>query len=128
MQPSAYAFRISCRIMRAACRHPPPMTDPVAFVLSVIALLAVPGPTNTLLATAGGLGGVRRAIALIPAEVAGYLLAIGVITVDPHVARVRHDAAQSQGRRVRARHHPAPRRAVAAASAALCRRVRRAAR
>jgi len=57
------------------------MTDPVAFVLSVIALLAVPGPTNTLLATAGGLGGVRRAVALIPAEVAGYLLAIGLITV-----------------------------------------------
>jgi threonine/homoserine/homoserine lactone efflux protein len=57
------------------------MTDPVAFVLSVVALLAVPGPTNTLLATAGGLGGVRRAVALIPAEVAGYLLAIGLITV-----------------------------------------------
>lgn len=57
------------------------MTDPVTFVLSVVALLAVPGPTNTLLATAGGLGGVRRAIALIPAEVAGYLLAIGLITV-----------------------------------------------
>src|SRR5438128_3283037 len=57
------------------------MTEPLAFVLSVIALLAVPGPTNTLLATAGGLGGVRRAIALIPAEVAGYLLAIGIITV-----------------------------------------------
>ena len=47
------------------------MTDPLAFVLSVVALLAVPGPTNTLLATAGGLGGVRRAIPLIPAEVTG---------------------------------------------------------
>jgi len=57
------------------------MTDPVAFVLSVVALLAVPGPTNTLLATAGGLGGVRRSLALVPAEVAGYLLAIGAITL-----------------------------------------------
>jgi len=57
------------------------MTDPLAFVLSVVALLSVPGPTNTLLATAGGLGGVRRSLLLVPAEAAGYLLAIGLIAV-----------------------------------------------
>jgi threonine/homoserine/homoserine lactone efflux protein len=61
------------------CREPPSMTDPLAFLLSVVALLAVPGPTNTLLASAGGLYGVRRAVMLVPAEVAGYLLAIGLI-------------------------------------------------
>jgi threonine/homoserine/homoserine lactone efflux protein len=51
------------------------------FTLSVLGLLGLPGPTNTLLATAGTLMGVRKAVRLIPAELAGYLLAIAIITL-----------------------------------------------
>ena len=50
-----------------------------AFVLSVIALLAVPGPTNTLLAASGAAIGPRRSLLLIPAEISGYLVAIGCL-------------------------------------------------
>lgn len=52
------------------------MTDPIAFLLAALALLAIPGPTNTLLATAGATLGFRRALRLIPAELAGYTLSI----------------------------------------------------
>ncbi len=52
------------------------MPDPVLFALAVLSLLATPGPTNTLLATAGGTVGIRRALPLVGAEAAGYLLAI----------------------------------------------------
>lgn len=55
------------------------MTDPLLFALTVLAILATPGPTNTLLATAGAASGMRRALPLIPAEAAGYLIAISVI-------------------------------------------------
>ncbi|MBB3769786.1 threonine/homoserine/homoserine lactone efflux protein [Angulomicrobium tetraedrale] len=56
------------------------MTDPVLFVLAVLAILATPGPTNTLLATAGAAVGWRRALPLVPAEAAGYLIAISAIS------------------------------------------------
>ncbi|MDB5413623.1 MAG: Lysine exporter protein [Rubritepida sp.] len=52
------------------------MTDPLIFILAVLAILATPGPTNTLLATGGASVGLRRALALIPAEVAGYTISI----------------------------------------------------
>ncbi len=52
------------------------MEDPALFALTVLAILATPGPTNTLLATAGAASGFRRALPLIPAEAAGYLIAI----------------------------------------------------
>ncbi len=55
------------------------MTDPVLFVLAVLALLATPGPTNTLLATAGAAAGFRHALPLVPAETAGYLISISLI-------------------------------------------------
>ncbi len=66
------------------------MIDPLAFVASVLALLALPGPTNTLLATAGGLVGTQRAVRLIPAELAGYSLAIGLITALVHPLLASH--------------------------------------
>jgi len=50
-----------------------------AFVLAVLALLAVPGPTNTLLATSGAAVGMRRSLKLVPAEIGGYWLAIGIL-------------------------------------------------
>ncbi|HVJ44285.1 MAG TPA: LysE family transporter [Dongiaceae bacterium] len=61
------------------------MTEPVAFILAVIALLATPGPTNTLLLTAGSTKGIR-ALQLIPAEISGYL--ISILTIGYVVAKL----------------------------------------
>jgi threonine/homoserine/homoserine lactone efflux protein len=47
-----------------------------AFMTAVFLLLLTPGPTNTLLAVAGGSAGFRRSLHLIAAEAAGYLLTI----------------------------------------------------
>lgn len=57
------------------------MSDPVLFLLSVITLLCMPGPTNTLLATSAAVGGVRRSLPLLAGELAGYLSAITIIRV-----------------------------------------------
>ncbi len=43
-------------------------------VLALLVLLLTPGPTNTLMALAGAERGWTRALRLIPAELAGYLL------------------------------------------------------
>ncbi|WP_137152825.1 LysE family transporter [Devosia sp. FKR38] len=48
------------------------------FVLAVLALLATPGPTNTLMAAAGAQRGVGRALPLLVGELGGYLIAITV--------------------------------------------------
>jgi threonine/homoserine/homoserine lactone efflux protein len=52
------------------------MEDPILFTLAVLAVLGTPGPTNTLLATAGATAGLRRSLPLIPAEAAGYTASI----------------------------------------------------
>ena len=52
------------------------MEEPFLFVLSVLAILGTPGPTNTLLDTSGAAAGVKASLPLIPAEAAGYLIAI----------------------------------------------------
>ena len=49
------------------------------FLLAVLSLLATPGPTNTLLATAGATSGVRQALPLLAAELSGYLIAISIV-------------------------------------------------
>jgi threonine/homoserine/homoserine lactone efflux protein len=55
------------------------VTEPIVFALSVLALLVVPGPTNTLLAGAGATRGVRRSLVLLLGELAGYDIAITVM-------------------------------------------------
>lgn len=52
------------------------MTDPIYFTLAALALLGAPGPTNTLLATAGATTGIRHALPLLAAELVAYALAI----------------------------------------------------
>jgi threonine/homoserine/homoserine lactone efflux protein len=55
------------------------MTALPLFALAVAAILVTPGPTNALLCTSAGLVGVRRSLRLIPAEIAGYLIAIAAL-------------------------------------------------
>lgn len=49
---------------------------PLAFVLACLALLVTPGPTNTLIALRAAQAGVGAALRLVPAELAGYALAV----------------------------------------------------
>jgi threonine/homoserine/homoserine lactone efflux protein len=55
------------------------VTTPLSFTLAAFILLAVPGPTNTLLWIGGAERGARRALPLALAEVAGYATAIMLI-------------------------------------------------
>ena len=55
------------------------MQDPFLFAAAVLAILWTPGPTNTLLATAGATRGFRHSLPLIPAEAAGYAISILVL-------------------------------------------------
>jgi threonine/homoserine/homoserine lactone efflux protein len=55
------------------------MTDPVNFALAVLFLLSVPGPTNTLLATAATTSSFRTCLSLMPAEMAGYTISINIL-------------------------------------------------
>jgi threonine/homoserine/homoserine lactone efflux protein len=49
------------------------------FVVTVLGILATPGPTNTLLAMSGAINGVRGSLCLVPAEVAGYAISVTLI-------------------------------------------------
>ena len=54
------------------------MSDLLPFMLAVLALLATPGPTNTLMAAAGAQRGVARSLPLQAGELGGYAIAITV--------------------------------------------------
>ena len=55
----------------------------MVFAGAVIALLTLPGPTNTLLLTAGAVNGILRSLPLLAAEAAGYNLGIAVVHLVP---------------------------------------------
>src|SRR5471032_1867976 len=55
------------------------MENPVLFAASVMILLIMPGPTNTLLATSGATVGLQRSTPLLLGEIAGYILSILLI-------------------------------------------------
>lgn len=57
------------------------MTDPIAFLLACMAVLFVPGPTNTLLATSGAAGGFKRSLTLPVAELLGYSISIWTLAL-----------------------------------------------
>lgn len=52
---------------------------PIGFIAASLSLLAIPGPTNALLAMSGAATGVRRSLVLLVASVAGYLAAIIIL-------------------------------------------------
>jgi threonine/homoserine/homoserine lactone efflux protein len=52
------------------------VTDPVAFLVASVVLLATPGPTNTLLFAAAFQGGIGRCVSLLSAELSGYSISI----------------------------------------------------
>ncbi|SAK88239.1 LysE family protein [Caballeronia calidae] len=54
--------------------HPPSQSS--LLLLGIVIILITPGPTNTLLAAAGLRRGIKRAMPLMAAELAGYLIAI----------------------------------------------------
>jgi len=65
------------------------MTDEFSFIIVALALLATPGPTNTLLATSGAASGFRKSLVLLFGEFLGYMIAIAVLiaAMGPIIAR-----------------------------------------
>jgi hypothetical protein len=55
------------------------MTEPLPFLLAVLALLALPGPTNALLAASSAVAGWRRSLPLVVVAVLGYTATVLVI-------------------------------------------------
>ena len=55
------------------------MTSPVLFLAAALTILSMPGPTNTLLASAASISGTRASLALLLAELGGYLLTICLV-------------------------------------------------
>jgi threonine/homoserine/homoserine lactone efflux protein len=55
------------------------MSDMLLFISMSLALLLIPGPTNTLLMVGGAINGLRRSLWLIPAELLGYMTTIHIL-------------------------------------------------
>jgi len=58
------------------------MDNPLLFLATALAILALPGPTNALFAVSGAAHGVRRSLVLIPAGAAGYLIAVTLLGLE----------------------------------------------
>lgn len=56
-------------------------TETAGFLLAVLAVLFTPGPTNSLLVIAAATLGWRKALLLIPAEIAGYFISITALLI-----------------------------------------------
>jgi threonine/homoserine/homoserine lactone efflux protein len=54
------------------------MIESWLFVLAMIAVLMIPGPTNALLASSAHQQGIAKTSLLIPAEFFGYMYAISL--------------------------------------------------
>jgi len=57
------------------------MVDTLTFSLAALALLAAPGPTNTLLATSAASAGAVRSLSLVIATALGYVLATLIVAL-----------------------------------------------
>jgi threonine/homoserine/homoserine lactone efflux protein len=55
------------------------MSDLPAVIAWLLLVLSMPGPTNTLLATAGATTEYRRCLILVPAALSGYLVSVGLL-------------------------------------------------
>ena len=55
--------------------------SPIELSLAILALLLTPGPTNSLMLLAGAERGLAGAMRLVPAELAGYFLAVLPLTL-----------------------------------------------
>lgn len=75
------------------------MEIPVLFVSSVLLLLILPGPTNTLLGTSGATVGLQRSLPLLLGELSGYLLSILLIqfVLGPAIAKAPSTALVLRG-------------------------------
>lgn len=63
--------------------------------LAILALLVTPGPSNTLMFLAGAERGLLRALRLIPAELAGYLLTVVPLSLFGAPILAAHPAARA---------------------------------
>jgi threonine/homoserine/homoserine lactone efflux protein len=70
---------IEIKVSPAVKPHAALMNELILFTLGALALLATPGPTNTLLATSGAVRGFRPSLPLLLGEASGYLAAILVL-------------------------------------------------
>lgn len=73
------AFLIEIKVAPAVNPHARRMNELIMFALGSVALLAVPGPTNTLLASSGAARGLRPSLPLLFGEAAGYLIGILIL-------------------------------------------------
>jgi threonine/homoserine/homoserine lactone efflux protein len=83
----SFLILVKARRLGLCTRHR--MTDEFSFIIAAVALLATPGPTNTLLATSGAASGFRKSLVLLLGEFLGYMIAIAVLiaAMGPIVAR-----------------------------------------
>jgi threonine/homoserine/homoserine lactone efflux protein len=76
---SIFALLIKIKDFTQCLRWGQLMSNLLMFAAAAAAVLAIPGPTNTVLAASGALAGVRRSLPLIFAALGGYGLSITIL-------------------------------------------------